>query len=95
MRVAIPDTKKIVLISSLLARLLSAIHKGPARMKGTAMVDPNIVMYCCKEKVKEILRFISYRSKTVWFMEFDLKIPSTSTVLSIETYKFFCQPVEI
>ena len=44
--VAIPDTQNIVLIISLNTKLLLLTHKGPARMKGIATVEPNIVMYC-------------------------------------------------
>jgi len=41
--VHIPDAKNIVLISWPLATSLLSIPRGPAKIKGTATVDPNIV----------------------------------------------------
>jgi len=50
--VEMPDTQNIVLINSLNARLLLAIHSGADKMMGTANVEPNIVMYCYREKIQ-------------------------------------------
>lgn len=45
-RVTRPDTKYIVLSTSLMTSVLFAKHIGPLRMKGIANVPPNMVRKC-------------------------------------------------
>ena len=42
-KVTSPETKKVVLSTSLVTSVLFAKHIGPLRMKGTAKVPPNMV----------------------------------------------------
>ena len=42
-KVISPETKKVVLSTSLMTSVLFAKHMGPLRMNGTAKVPPNMV----------------------------------------------------
>ena len=49
-----PDTKKMVLISSLSPTVSWSIQKKLDRTKGTVIVEPNAVRYCWKERISEV-----------------------------------------